>query len=584
MQEHDLPKMSKKLSINQKSVTELLAVKDADFVIPDYQRPYSWDEVECSTLWDDVYNFAIPDNDYSCFDESDEYFLGPIVVFKNRDGRFEVIDGQQRLTTLMLLLRAFYEAFGDSMRDENSLDTKREIAKCLWKADAFGRPITPLQLKIDSEVATDNDKEEFIRILQDGKAPIELKSRYATNYRFFQDRIHDFITATPSYFPYLPIRILCNCILLPIEAESQDTALRIFSTLNDRGKPLSDSDIFKAHLYKAAAKRNAKDSFITQWKDLENICEKIFQPKTGVPTDEIFTRYMYYERAKKGSKDYSTVEALRKFYEADGYRLLTDNYEQTFGNLLSLANFWRNVHNRNEKIFSRRILKKLFVLSHAPNGMWTYITSVYFMHNRDNNGLLDEENFCAFLNKITAFIWAYTIMKPGITSLRAPILSETVSIVAGRDAAFSGYRFDKKELQNMLNNFMFSGNRPITRSMLVWWAFSNEHQELLPQGTRLEIEHIYAKNRSPVPENIEALGNKSMLEKDINIRASDYRFKDKANYYIGRVPGKKKTGIYELVDMAHRKDDFNDYDIRERTTAILTAFMAFIAENKLLRG
>ena len=136
----------------------------------------------------------------------------------------------------------------------------------------------------------------------------------------------------------------------------------------------------------------------------------------------------------------------------------------------------------------------------------------------------------------------------------------------------------------MLNSFMFSGNRPITRSMLVWWAFSNEHQELLPQGTRLEIEHIYAKNRSPVPENIEALGNKSMLEKDINIRASDYRFKDKANYYIGRVPGKKKTGIYELVDMAHRKDDFNDYDIRERTTAILTAFMAFIAENKLLRG
>ena len=186
----------------------------------------------------------------------------------------------------MLLLRAFYDAFEDTMRDENSINTKHEIAKCLWKTDAFGRPLTPFQLKIDSEIATDNDKEEFVRILQEGNAPKDLKSRYAVNYRFFQDRIHDFITETPSYFPYLPIRILVKCILLPIKAESQDTALRIFSTLNDRGKPLSDSDIFKAHLY----------------------------------------------------KDY-TVEALRKFYEADGYKILIENYEVTFSNLISLANF-----------------------------------------------------------------------------------------------------------------------------------------------------------------------------------------------------------------------------------------------------
>ena len=368
--------MAKKLSINQKTVMELFSDKYSDFIIPDYQRPYSWGELECSILWDDIYNFAIPGNDYSSFDESDEYFLGPIVVFKNKDDKFEVIDGQQRLTTLMLLLRAFYEAFGDSMLDANSQDTKREIAKCIWKTDAFGRPLTPFQLKIDSEVATDNDKQEFMQILQTGKAD-DLKSRYAVNYRFFQDRIHDFITETPSYFPYLPIRILVNCILLPIEAESQDTALRIFSTLNDRGKPLSDSDIFKAHLYKAASKHDEKDLFITQWKELENICEKIFQPKTGVPTDEIFTRYMYYERAKKGSRDY-TVEALRRFYEADNYKLLTENYSRTFSSLLSLANFWQNVSLRNESVFSQGILRRLFVLSHAPNSMWTYITSVYF--------------------------------------------------------------------------------------------------------------------------------------------------------------------------------------------------------------
>ena len=52
-----------------------------------------------------------------------------------------------------------------------------------------------------------------------------------------------------------------NCILLPIEAESQDTALRIFSTLNDRGKPLSDADIFKAQFYKHFSKLGKKEEF-----------------------------------------------------------------------------------------------------------------------------------------------------------------------------------------------------------------------------------------------------------------------------------------------------------------------------------
>ena len=574
--------MSKKLSINQKTVSELFSDKHSDFIIPDYQRPYSWEELECSTLWDDVYNFAIPSNDYSSFDDSDEYFLGPIVVFKNKDGKFEVIDGQQRLTTLMLLLRAFYEAFGNNMLDPNSQATKSEIAKCIWKTDPFGRPLTPFQLKIDSEVATDNDKEEFIQILQTGKAPEDLRSRYAVNYRFFQDRIHDFITNTPSYFSYLPIRILVNCILLPIEAESQDTALRIFSTLNDRGKPLSDSDIFKAHLYKAAAKHDKKDIFIAQWKELENVCEKIFQPKTGVPTDEIFTRYMYYERAKNGIRDY-TVEALRKFYEAGNYRLLSEDYELTFSNLMALANFWLNVRNRDDNFFSQRVLRRLFVLSHAPNAMWTYITLVYFMHNKDSNGFLNDEQFYRFLNKITAFIWAYTIMKPGITSLRGPLLSEMVNITSGREISFSAYRFDSKDLRNMLNSFMFSGNRPITRSMLVWWAFNNDHQELFTQGTKLEVEHIYAKNRVPVPENIEALGNKSILEKDINIRASDYRFKDKANYYLGLIPRKPGTKIYELTEMAKTKIDFDSHDIAERNQKMFDTFMDFVAGNNLLR-
>lgn len=68
----------------------------------------------------------------------------------------EVIDGQQRLTTLMLLLRAFYSMF-DNMQDAQSIKTRENIAKCIWKTDEFGSPDMNV-LKIDSQVATDNDK------------------------------------------------------------------------------------------------------------------------------------------------------------------------------------------------------------------------------------------------------------------------------------------------------------------------------------------------------------------------------------------------------------------------------------------
>lgn len=131
----------------------------------------------------------------------------------------------------MLLLRAFYFKFGH-MQDKASMSTKQNIEKCLWKTDDFGEPDMS-QLKIDSEVATDNDKEEFLEILRTGIVNKEMRGKYACNFRFFQNNIDEFLSKCPTYFAYLPTRIINNCILLPIEDESQDTALRIFSTLND---------------------------------------------------------------------------------------------------------------------------------------------------------------------------------------------------------------------------------------------------------------------------------------------------------------------------------------------------------------
>lgn len=578
------------LSVSKKSIKDLLSNSKADFLIPDYQRPYAWDaEKECQTLWEDVFAFAFPDNDCNLFDrKTAEYYLGPIVTFTNDKEQSEIIDGQQRLTTIMLLLRAFYSRF-DKMKDVQSQKLKETIANCIWKTDELEE--TDLtQLKIDSEVASDNDKDEFLSILKTGVAIEKMKSRYAVNYRFFQTKIDEFVRDYPTYFPYLPGRILNNCFLLPIEADQQDTALRIFSTLNNRGKALSDADIFKAEFYKYYSKQGQKDLFIDRWRKLDAICERNFHPQAATPMDELFTRYMYYERALQGNKR-STTEALRTFYGKNNYALLKT--DKTLSNMEILASFWDDVYNQEAMRFSTRVLRQLFILNYAPNGMWTYIVSVYFLQKKDANNMLDDDQFFTFLNRLTAFIWAYAITNPGVNALRTPIYAEMVNLVNGKEVTFEDFLFPEQQTINQLNNYNFFNGRPITRSMLAWWAMSQTGQAMPSIDTTFEIEHIYARNRNEMEhtlskaENVELLGNKVLLEKRINIRASDFRFSDKIKYYQGFTTnkGEKKaaTIMSELLNLSSSQTDFTEQDIISRTKAILEAFVEYMRTNHLLK-
>jgi hypothetical protein len=577
-----------KLNVDQKTIMLLFSDKKSDFLIPDYQRPYAWEEGQCQTLWDDIFTFAFPDNNSDKFDSNEEYFLGSIVTFENDRNKKEVIDGQQRLTTLMLLLRAFYAKFGN-MQDENSKSTRERIAQCLWKTNEFGQPNLNI-LKIDSEVATDNDKEEFLEILKTGIVNKDQKSNYAKNYRFFQEKIDTFLSEYPSYFAYLPARILGNCILLPIEAESQDTALRIFSTLNDRGLPLSDADIFKAQFYKHYSTKNLKDRFIEQWKELEEITGRIFKPLNGTPMDELFTRYMYFIRAKQGIKS-STTEALRKFYEKGKYSILKQ--DETLPNLKILVDFWHDVYNQNPERFSPNILRKLFILNSAPNGMWTYFLSVYFLQNKNGNEQLEEVKLDEFLNKTIGFVWAFAFTNPGVNALRTPVYAEMINIVTNKLVNFDEHKFDEHTLRTAINNFDFKNGRPITRSMLTWWAFKDDNQEIPNLNTNFDIEHIFARKRQENDKSLsnsrllEALGNKSLLEDKINIRASDYRFSDKIKYYKGFTndKGQQKGGsiVSELVNLADTKTDFTEQDIIDRSVKIVTEFIDFLKQKNLVK-
>ena len=128
--------------------------------------------------------------------------------------------------------------------------------------------------------------------------------------------------------------------------------------------------------------------------------------------------------------------------------------------------------------------------------------------------------------------------------------------------------------------------------MLTWWAFQDEKQKLLSLETVFEIEHIFARNRQEKEgtlknnKNLEAIGNKAMLEKRINIRASDYRFSDKIKYYRGfvnlRNQKKEGTNVFELANMAETRTDFVESDIEARTKQIFDGFIDFLRSNDLI--
>ena len=153
--------------------------------------------------------------------------------------------------------------------------------------------------------------------------------------------------------------------------------------------------------------------------------------------------------------------------------------------------------------------------------------------------------------------------------------------------------FDEEKTKSMMNNYSYLNGRPITKSMLVWWAMNMENQEIPSLSTPFEIEHIYARNRNDKENslskasNIELLGNKAILEKRINIRASDYRFEDKKKYYLGytnkRNEKKAGTANKELENFAKdtSRIDFNEQDIMTRTKTILEAFLEYIRQEKL---
>lgn len=174
--------MATTIEVHKQSVKQLLeSDKENPFIIPEYQRPYTWTEEQIVTLFDDLWEFVSNENQGT-------YFLGSIVSYKNEDGEQEIIDGQQRITSLFLLLRAIYKKLTST--NEMTKEAKNfitQIEPAIWRTQKLTGEVDYGDTLLNSRVVT--DKANFIlkEILKTGEIQPNAIDSYSKNYLKFME-------------------------------------------------------------------------------------------------------------------------------------------------------------------------------------------------------------------------------------------------------------------------------------------------------------------------------------------------------------------------------------------------------------
>lgn len=556
--------MSNTISVNKQSVKQLLETgKKKKFVIPEYQRPYAWTDEEIQTLFDDLTEYTLMEN--SNKEKESNYFLGVIVSYDNENGEKEIIDGQQRITSLFLLLRAIYSKLESMTETDEVRNFKNQIESALWEQDELTAKVDFNKVLIESRVMNDEGNKIFSEILTNGKA-VASKNNYTLNYNLFVELIERYATSEPELFFWFIRNVLNKAILLPISADTQDTALTIFSTLNDRGLALSDADIFKAKMYNKLELQK-KSEFIERWQTLDDEASD-----ANENIQKLFYYYMFYLRALENDRK-TTTPGMRKYYSRNSFEQLYK--KDILENLEKVMVLWLAINNRLEVegdswTSNTKIKQVLDTLIAYPNEFWKYPVVIYYLKYHED---LDFEIlFLRFLRKLFAELSAKYIITPTINAVKSNILNLNSEIIQSSTPKFIFPKIDINELKEKIKN----PHRNTVRMILKSIAY--EYQEdLLPE--KWEIEHILPKkwqssyfpncSDDEVAEIVEEIGNKIPFEKKLNITASNGYFQKKQESY-------KKSQVQILLDLSEKNNDWGIEDIYERNIEIIKAFISLL--------
>ena len=282
--------MSNKITGKEYPLSKIFSA-DFEYHIPGYQRPYAWTEEETGILFDDLYEFFQTE-------AVDNYFLGSIVLIKDENKPYaDVIDGQQRLTTLSILFSVMANSFHTEAYRNNCKKYLQEEGNILegiaaqpriflrdWDQDFFSKYIQDIQLDALVQIDPVTMDTEAKRHIQ--KNCTVLREKFS---EVFNDE-NDLLKFTQF--------ILTRCFLVVVSTPNQESAFRVFSVMNSRGLDLLPTDIIKSMTIGKLPK-DEEQKYTEKWEELENLTGRDGFNEVFTHTRTIFAK----ERPKKNLLD-----------------------------------------------------------------------------------------------------------------------------------------------------------------------------------------------------------------------------------------------------------------------------------------
>ncbi|MGN8441561.1 DUF262 domain-containing protein [Helicobacter pylori] len=259
------------------------------YQIPIYQRPYQWTEENCEKLLDDLFfNYE--------YDRESDYFCGSLVLIAiSKDSKvktYDVVDGQQRLSTFILLAKVLATLYSERLDSEN-----QEFLQASW-SDRHENKKKKKKKRLDFDLVGSSAKKDFQDALdffddldaskgENSKSNGSSKSKnnYLKNAICLKNYLRKKeIEDINDFIEWLYLRV----VFITITCPDADKALRIFNVLNARGLALNATDIFKGELLKHA-KEHEREEFVSRWNDLSQKCSD-----NDLKIETLFSWYLTY--------------------------------------------------------------------------------------------------------------------------------------------------------------------------------------------------------------------------------------------------------------------------------------------------
>lgn len=286
------------LSATEDTVEQVLT-RNYRYTVPDYQRRYSWEEEQWAALWADL----------NSIQENSTHFLGSVVLIERSGGlnelnKLEIVDGQQRIATITVVLSLMREKYYEMGESEQAEDIENKYLK---KRDLDRNEYQNLTLSTFDNPDLKKVIERDYNKMDDGQL------REAV--QFYVKKLE---SLDVDKLDTLRKRLLASVTLVSIRCEGEQSAFRLFETLNDRGMELSSVDLMKNYTFSKAA--SASDSEIS-YEKIQQDWERLI--KTLMPNMSQPSRFFRHYIMSAAEPDYDGDVSDYKLY--DEYQKIVDS-------------------------------------------------------------------------------------------------------------------------------------------------------------------------------------------------------------------------------------------------------------------